>query len=42
MFASIIEVIVSMFSYSVNVYQIGVGIILFIVGSFISLKYFQN
>lgn len=42
MFASIIEVIVSVFSYTVDIYQICVGVALFIIGSFISLKYFQN
>lgn len=42
MFASIGEVILIVFGHSANIYQMIIGIIAFIIGSFISLKYFQN
>lgn len=42
MFGSILEVIMSMFNYTADVYQIVIGLILFVVGAFVSLKYFKN
>lgn len=42
MFASITEVIISIFGHSVSIYQVIIGVVLFAIGSFISLKYFQN
>lgn len=40
--SSVIEVIINMFSYRLDVYQLVIGILLFIMGGFISLKYFKN
>jgi putative membrane protein len=42
MVASIIEVVVNALSYSADALQLIVGIVLFVIGGFISLKYFQN
>ncbi len=41
-FSSVIEVIISIFGYKIDLYQLIVGFLLLVMGGFISLKYFRN